>query len=101
MGGITPAATPTWVDAFLAALSTGALMLRFLSRKLSDAGFWWDDWLALAAWVRLAAHNPRSLTAQGGPLTNTDRGSSLSHLQYVQPSLQVGPFAPLTAVGIG
>ena len=61
MAGIKPAAIPIGADAFLIAISTLALSLRFLSRKLSNAGFWWDDWLALAAWVCSQAHDPRSV----------------------------------------
>ena len=53
MTEIQPAATPIGVSAFLIIIATSALSLRFVSRKLSDAGFWWDDWLALAAWVYL------------------------------------------------
>ena len=37
---------------FLIIGSVLATCLRFLSRKLSQSGFWWDDWLALAALVR-------------------------------------------------
>ena len=35
----------------LIVFSTLAVALRFLSRRLSKAGFWYDDWLALAALV--------------------------------------------------
>ena len=34
-------------------LPTIAVTLRFVSRKLSGAGLWYDDWLALAALVSL------------------------------------------------
>ena len=39
-----------WV--LLSFLAT-TLILRFVSRKLSRAGFWWDDWLALLCLVRV------------------------------------------------
>jgi hypothetical protein len=45
------ATIPVAVDAFLIALAIVALLLRFISRKLSGAGFWYDDWLCLAALV--------------------------------------------------
>ena len=32
-------------------LATISTFLRFLSRKISNNGIWWDDWLALAALV--------------------------------------------------
>lgn len=32
-------------------LETTAVAVRFLSRYLSKAGFWWDDWLILGALV--------------------------------------------------
>ena len=35
-------------------LSTAFVMLRMLSRKLSKAGFWLDDYLVVLALVRLA-----------------------------------------------
>ena len=51
MGGTAPAATPIGVNVFLIVISTSALLLRAISRRLSKSGFWWDDWLAFAAWV--------------------------------------------------
>ncbi len=36
----------------LIVLETTAVAVRFLSRYLSKAGFWWDDWLILGALVR-------------------------------------------------
>ena len=36
----------------LIALSIIIVALRFLTRRLSGAGYWWDDWLILAALVR-------------------------------------------------
>ena len=35
----------------LMVLSGLAVMLRFLSRMLSKAGLWWDDWVILTALV--------------------------------------------------
>jgi hypothetical protein len=32
-------------------LSTAAVVLRFLARRLSRAGLWWDDWTILFALV--------------------------------------------------
>ncbi|KAF4631288.1 hypothetical protein G7Y89_g6841 [Cudoniella acicularis] len=43
------ATIPVAVDAFLITLATVAIVLRFISRKLSGANFWYDDWLCLAA----------------------------------------------------
>ncbi|MCJ1474658.1 hypothetical protein MMC13_003318 [Lambiella insularis] len=37
------------VSAVLIALSTVAVILRFVSRLVSKAGLWWDDWVILAA----------------------------------------------------
>ena len=34
-------------------LAVVAVFLRFLSRRMSRAGYWWDDWLALVALVLL------------------------------------------------
>lgn len=31
--------------------ASGAVVLRFVARKLSAAGLWWDDWMILAALV--------------------------------------------------
>ena len=56
MVSLKPAATPIGVDIFLIALTSLALTLRFISRRLSGAGLWWDDWLALAAWVSILCH---------------------------------------------
>ena len=43
----------------LIALSGIAVTLRFLSRLLSKAGLWWDDWVVLGALV----HKPQLLDA--------------------------------------
>ena len=32
-------------------LAISSVALRFLARKLSGAGLWWDDWMILAALV--------------------------------------------------
>lgn len=42
------------VSAVLIAISTIAVILRFMSRMVSKAGLWWDDWLIVAAMVRYA-----------------------------------------------
>ena len=89
MAGIKPAATPIGTDAFLIAISTLALLLRFLSRKLSGAGFWWDDWLALAAWVRSPAHDPRYITARNNQAGDTNHKFSHVPLPYLQHSSRV------------
>ena len=39
------------VAAVLITISTMAVILRFVSRLVSQAGFWWDDWTILAALV--------------------------------------------------
>ena len=36
----------------LMVVSVVAVALRFLSRKLSGAGFWWDDWMCMIALVK-------------------------------------------------
>ena len=59
MAGVKLAAAPIGADAFLIAIATLALLLCFVSRKLSNAGFWWDDWLALAAWACSPALAPQ------------------------------------------
>lgn len=38
----------------LISLSTTAVILRLIARKLSRAGFWWDDWAILGALVCLS-----------------------------------------------
>ena len=48
------------VSILMVILAVAAVALRFLSRKLSKAIFWWDDWIILAALVRLRA-NPLPL----------------------------------------
>lgn len=72
MAGTKLAATPIGADAFLIAIATLALSLRFISRKLSNAGFWWDDWLSLAAWVCSPAHEPRCVVAEIGQAEHAD-----------------------------
>ena len=42
-------------SAILIALSTTAVILRFVARYLSRAGLWWDDWTILLALVRLVS----------------------------------------------
>lgn len=32
-------------------LSTVFLLLRFAARTIAKTPFWWDDWLAVIAWV--------------------------------------------------
>ena len=39
------------IGIFCIVLEAIALTVRFISRYLSEAGFWWDDWLVLSAWV--------------------------------------------------
>ena len=39
----------TWILALI------VLSLRFAARKISKAGFWWDDWLLVLAMVRMRA----------------------------------------------
>ena len=41
------------VSAILIIISTIAVILRFVSRMVSKAGLWWDDWLIVGAMVRL------------------------------------------------
>lgn len=49
---------------FLIVFSSVVILLRFISRALSEAKvggtsrFWWDDWLALAALVSLSSISP-------------------------------------------
>lgn len=33
-------------------LATGAVVLRFIARRLMRLAYWWDDWLIVGAWVR-------------------------------------------------
>ena len=40
------------VCSVLISLTVLAIALRFLSRRLAKAGFWWDDWLSLLTLVR-------------------------------------------------
>ena len=39
------------VSILVSFLAITAVALRFLSRKLSKAHYWWDDWMILAALV--------------------------------------------------
>ena len=41
------------ISILLCFLAIKAVTLRFLSRKLSKAQYWWDDWMILAALVSL------------------------------------------------
>lgn len=50
---IIGAVCSTWL------LATLVLALRFVARQEARAGFWWDDWLAVPAFVS-AIHVPRS-----------------------------------------
>jgi len=47
---IIGAISATW------ALATIAIGLRFACRRLSRAGFWWDDWLMVPAYVSRLDH---------------------------------------------
>ena len=42
------------ISTLLIVLPTTAISLRFISRHLSKAGLWWDDWVILLALVGLA-----------------------------------------------
>ena len=39
------------ISIFVSFLAITAVALRFLSRKLSKAQYWWDDWMILGALV--------------------------------------------------
>ena len=41
----------------LTIIATAAVILRFISRKISTASFWWDDWTILIALVTLSERN--------------------------------------------
>jgi hypothetical protein len=59
------------------ALATIALVMRFLCRRISKAGYWWDDWLMIPAYV--CFHNAHYHIL----LTNDSCSSShLSHHGY-------------------
>ncbi len=47
----------TAVAITLIVLEITAVAVRFLSRYLSKAGFWWDDWLILAGLVGQSPSN--------------------------------------------
>ena len=47
---ITGVIVSTW------GISLLALILRFIARRISEVGYWIDDWLALAAFVRIATY---------------------------------------------
>ena len=47
MNAIRTTAILMWIVGLL------VLALRFASRRISKAGFWWDDWLLVPAVVRL------------------------------------------------
>lgn len=38
----------------LTVIAVTAVVLRFLARKISSAGFWWDDWTITTALVNLS-----------------------------------------------
>ena len=40
-------------DLFTYCLAVLVVILRFISRKISKAPYWWDDWLMVPAIVRL------------------------------------------------
>lgn len=37
-------------------LATGAVILRFIARRLTHLNYWYDDWLIVVAWVRGLTH---------------------------------------------
>ncbi len=53
----------------LAVLSFGFLSLRIYCKFLRGRGLWWDDYVLVAAWVRLACPPPLShhFTHEEGP----------------------------------
>ena len=53
------------VSICMTVLAITAVTLRFISRRLSRADFWWDDWFILAALVR--SFSPFSMACS--PLT--------------------------------
>jgi len=42
------------ISILMTILAIMAVALRFLSRKLSRAGFWWDDWVIVMALARFS-----------------------------------------------
>lgn len=39
------------VQVLMIIMATSAVVLRFIARRMSAAGLWWDDWVILAALV--------------------------------------------------
>ena len=39
------------VQVLMIVLATSAVVLRFIARRMTAAGLWWDDWMILAALV--------------------------------------------------
>ena len=76
-----PAPVPVGIDAFLIAIASLAIILRLVSRKLSHAGFWWDDWLAVIA---LVSHSISS--------TSGHSRDQASHLQLDSLSQSLSQF---------
>lgn len=52
------------------ALAVITILLRFTCRRISRAGFWWDDWLMVPAFVRLALPRFHHLSIHQSRQTN-------------------------------
>ena len=52
-----------WITLIIAhALSFVALVLRFITRKITNTLFWWDDWFIIAAFVSLFYLSKRAMS---------------------------------------
>lgn len=57
--GLPPGPLPTGdrgpainaVQVLMIVLATSSVVLRFIARRMTAAGLWWDDWVILAALV--------------------------------------------------
>lgn len=54
-------------------LSTAAIALRLLARRVTKARLWWDDWMALSTYVSLITDRRETLQPRRGRTSAIDQ----------------------------